>query len=332
MNGMHPMPSMTGIPALQSFSSNLSMPSFSHLMHPSQEPHSQALSSSHLSNQFGTPGILSGGVEKKRRQQRKHRSPAYGAMLASEDEQAMMMAAQTHAAQALSTHADPSVIPHSVPMYESDGIQFKILEQLPDTKINRLKTEKIKPIETLTFTDIKAYNRNQLRAYCSVYGIRRKKKAEMEKDMARYAGLFHPGDPAYDFSKFAPTEYADGPIPRRKVPVTKEQKEVAAGDMKRLTSALQQRPQASVLGQHHFPATNNSHHALTNPHGLQHHHSNPMTSAPRLHDIHGTHPSTAHTTQHLDDHGVVAATDLMSVPDMQVPNHLLQISHQMGEE
>lgn len=342
MSGMQSMSGLPGIPALETFS-NMPMPTIPNLMHPSQEPNSQSLSSSHLSNQFGSTGILSGGVEKKRRQPRKHRNLAYGSMLAGEDPHAMMMAAQTHAAQALSAHPDPTAaMPHSLPMYEADGIQFKILEQLPDTKIQRLRSEKIKPIETLTFSDIKAYNRNQLRAYCSVYGIRRKKKAEMERDMARYAALFHPNDPAYDLSKFLPTEYAEGPIPRRKVPVTKEQKELAAGDTKRLTSALQQRPQASSgLGQQQYSSPNNAHHqALSNTHGL-HHHSIPISAAPRLHDIHGTHHSIAHTTQHLpshhghhenDDQAVVAAADLMSVPEMQVPNHLLQISHQIGEE
>lgn len=340
INPIHTMQSVPTIPGLQSFA-HMSMPPLSNLMHSAPEPHNQSLSSSHLSNQFGSSGILSGGIEKKRRQTRKHRNATYGPLMTGEDAQTMMLAAQTHAAQTLSAHPEPTGATHSVPIYEADGIQFKILEQLPDTKINRLKTEKIKPIESLTFSDIKAYNRNQLRAYCSVYGIRRKKKAEMEKDMARYAALFHPGDPAYDYKKFLPTEYAEGPIPRRKVPVTKEQKEKAAGDVKRLTNALQQRPQATVLGQHHYSVTNNSHHALTNPHGLQHHPSNPITSVPRLHDIHGTHHSTAHSTQHLpshpgqhenEDHAVVAASDLMSVPEMQVPNHLLQISHQIGEE
>lgn len=347
--GMHPtatslagmqtaMPSVNPIPGLHSFSS-IPMPPFSNLIHATQDPHNQSLSNSHLSNHFGSSALLSGAIDKKRRQLRKPRTSPYGAIM-GDDAQTMMMAAQSHAAQTLAAHSDPTGLSHSVPTYEADGIQFKILEQLPDTKINRLKTEKIKPIESLTFSDIKAYNRNQLRAYCSVYGIRRKKKAEMERDMARYAALFHPNDPAYDFSKFAPTEYADGPIPRRKIPVTKEQKELAAGDMKRLTSALQQRPQPTVVSQQHYGSSNTTHPGLSNSHGLHHHPTSVVSSASRLHDIHGMH-STAHTTQHLgthgghhdnEDHGVVAATDLMSVPEMQVPNHLLQITNQIGEE
>jgi len=103
---------------------------------------------------------------------------------------------------------------------EADGVQFKYLHQLPEAKVRRLRDEKIKPIEELTFDDIKAYNRNQLRAYCFVYGIKRKKKAEMEKNMAKYAALFHPGDMAYDIKNFEPTKYIEGAIPRRKIPVT----------------------------------------------------------------------------------------------------------------
>jgi hypothetical protein len=138
------------------------------------------------------------------------------------------------------------------PVYECDGIQFKMVEELPDVKVKRLKSEKIKPIEELTFEDIKAYNRNQLRAYCFVYGIKRKKKAEMEQNMARYAAMFHPGDPVFDLSKFVPTDYLPGPIPRRKVPVTKEQKALSAGKFAaRLMSAIA-RPNAG--GQQAFAA------------------------------------------------------------------------------
>uniref|UniRef100_A0A7S2ZW48 Uncharacterized protein n=1 Tax=Rhodosorus marinus TaxID=101924 RepID=A0A7S2ZW48_9RHOD len=51
-----------------------------------------------------------------------------------------------------------------------DGIEFKRADRLSSPKRKRLLEEKIKPIEELTFDDIKKYNRNQLRAYCSVYG------------------------------------------------------------------------------------------------------------------------------------------------------------------
>jgi hypothetical protein len=140
----------------------------------------------------------------------------------------------------------PPPIMSTGPVYECDGIQFKMVDELPDVKVKRLKSEKIKPIEELTFEDIKAYNRNQLRAYCFVYGIKRKKKAEMEQNMARYAAMFHPGEPSFDLSKFVPTDYLPGPIPRRKVPVTKEQKVMSAGKFAaRLMSSIA-RPNAGV--------------------------------------------------------------------------------------
>lgn len=53
-----------------------------------------------------------------------------------------------------------------------DGIDFKHIDQLSSPKRKRLREEKIKPIEELKFADIKSYNRNQLRAYCSIYGRR----------------------------------------------------------------------------------------------------------------------------------------------------------------
>jgi hypothetical protein len=228
--------------------------------------------------------------------------------------------------QPAAAHHLGAAIP-SGPVYECDGIQFKMLDELVDVKVKRLRSEKIKPIEELTFDDIKAYNRNQLRvrffiasprcarrpapprrsrarrpapprlprasrdrsgacvrapcahgsdgargalrarcggareptrfwdpkicdmrgterpmltmrlfppfrptqAYCFVYGIKRKKKAEMEGNMARYAAMFHPNDPAFEITSFVPTDYVEGPIPRRRVPVTKEQKAQSAG-------------------------------------------------------------------------------------------------------
>lgn len=354
LGAIQSIPGLQGMPAMQTFSGIPSISAMQSLIHPPPtEPTSNpSLSASHFSNPFGTSGLLSGAVEKRRKQKPKQRNlTSYGSILGGEDAHTMMMAAQ-QAAQAAS-HADGSNgLGHSLPIYQADGIQFKTLEQLPDTKIQRLRSEKIKPIESLTFSDIKAYNRNQLRAYCSVYGIRRKKKAEMERDMARYAALFHPHDPAYDISKFVPTEYADGPIPRRKVPVTKEQKEQAAGDVKRLTNALQQRPHVNshgnsgVSAQHDYTASSIGHHILQTAQSI-HQASSSVIGGGRLHDFHGTHhaTTTTHSGHHHHHHGglhgvqghgdheheAVVAAELMNVPEM-VPNHLLSISHQIGEE
>lgn len=138
-----------------------------------------------------------------------------------------------------------------------------------------------------------------------MYGIKRKKKAEMEQNMARYASMFHPGDAAFDTSTFVPTDYLPGPIPRRKVPVTKEQKALSAGKFAaRYLPAQRARP--SVSGPPSFapsiPPSNSSTHynALHGTHvassshqsgiGSTHHgsHSQHITSHshPSQHDVH----------------------------------------------
>lgn len=346
MSGIQGISGLQGMHAMQPFSTIPSISAMQSLMHPpAGEPTTiPSVSNSHFSSTFGTSGPLSGAIEKRRKPKGKSERLLHNTLLNGEDPQSMMMA--THQATQVISHGDPTGgFPASNSVVQADGIQFKLLEQLPDTKIQRLRTEKIKPIEWLTFADIKAYNRNQLRAYCSVYGIRRKKKAEMEKDMARYASLFHPNDPAYDVSKFSPTEYADGPIPRRKVPVTKEQKEKAAGDVKRLTSALQQRPHANsgLNAGHHYGASSAGHHHMLSSGAGAYHHTSSLVAAPRLHDIHGS----AHAVSsgggagmghhhggatHDDGNEAVVAAELMNVPEI-APNHLLSISNQIvGEE
>lgn len=319
MHGMQTMPSMPSMPGMQTMSS---------LMHPQQDsPHHQ--SNAHLPSHFGAPGVAVGGVDKRKKgRKRTANFHSHNSVLSSDDAHSMMLAAQ-HAAEAASVPAAG----HSMSMFEADGITFRLVEQLPDQKIKRLRDEKIKPIEELTFEDIKAYNRNQLRAYCYVYGIKRKKKAEMERNMAKYAALFHPHDPAFDLQKFEPTEYAEGPIPRRKVPVTKEQKEQASCNTGRLTSTLHQRPQPSAHQQYHpGPPPHHGHHGLPNHHAMSQHHS----VSHRLHDLHSHHqhggPHHHHT--HDEHEAVVAAAhEMINVPDtLHVPTHLLGISHQMGEE
>lgn len=201
------------------------------------------------------------------------------------------------------------------PVYECDGIQFKTLEELAEVKVKRLKSEKIKPIEELTFDDIKAYNRNQLRAYCFVYGIKRKKKAEMEQNMARYAAMFHPGDPDFDVSKFVPTDYLPGPIPRRKVPVTKEQKAMSAGKFAARFLPTQ-RPRAAAAPSHAYAAPA------------------PATHYAALHtDAQRQRQQSRHTAahqaapQHTDAHDPL--NGFPSVQNVMVPSHLLS---DMGEE
>lgn len=47
-------------------------------------------------------------------------------------------------------------------------------------------------------------------------GVKRKRKGEMEYDLAKYAALFHPGENEYDVTKFQPTEYSGIPIARKR--------------------------------------------------------------------------------------------------------------------
>lgn len=382
---LHPVSTVQSFPAISS------VPTMQSLLHPPPHTSNHTIASSSRK--------LVGAVDKPRKSRHLHHhhhhphkaeNISYASILSAEDPTSMIIAAQnaTQSATNALIHPDPHPVlpplPSTSPIYEADGIQFKVLHQLPDTKIQRLRTEKIKPIELLTFADIKAYNRNQLRAYCAVYGIRRKKKAEMERDMARYSALFHPNDPSYDWNKFEPAEYADGPIPRRKVPVTKEEKEKAAGDFKRLTSALQQKNASTgystLRSPHPYPSIPDSHHQqqfqqqrvqhqqhhhqnhhslhhLQQQHGFMSHpsqplhnnysqHQQPHTSgiaSSRMQDILG-HTSThvysqhggmghhaTHPTEEHEGSVMVSASELMSVPEMHISNHLLSVSNPIEE-
>ncbi len=274
---------------------------------------------------FPNVGMLSGGITKPRKHRRRG-----DLTLKGEDAHSLLMGLPT-------ARYDPSILlaptTPATNLPEADGVQFKYLHQLPEAKVRRLRDEKIKPIEELTFEDIKAYNRNQLRAYCFVYGIKRKKKAEMEKNMARYAALFHVGDPAYEISKFEPTKYIEGAIPRRKVPVTKEQKERAAGNMQELTKVINRRPALSAYHGYHGAAAATSYpfaHPTSQPpplpsHGLSH-------PAMRLYE---PYPGVAHGIGAAQpDDAAAGGADVMSVvhDPQYVPNQLLNLSNNMTEE
>ncbi|KAK4526226.1 hypothetical protein GAYE_SCF22MG4140 [Galdieria yellowstonensis] len=97
-----------------------------------------------------------------------------------------------------------------------DNVEFRLKDDLPEPKRRRLEERGVKPVEEVTFAELKSYNRDQLRAYCYIYGIPRKKKAEMELDMARYAAAFHPGDPNYDLATFESVEST--PVQRNTTP------------------------------------------------------------------------------------------------------------------
>lgn len=97
------------------------------------------------------------------------------------------------------------------PKQTPDGLQMKVgetlfveVDKLTDMKQKRMKDKKLKPIEELTFDDIRGYNRDQLRCYCYIYGTPRRKKIEMEADMARFVSLWNEGRPGYIFSEYVP--------------------------------------------------------------------------------------------------------------------------------
>jgi len=51
-----------------------------------------------------------------------------------------------------------------------DNIEFRLKDDLPEPKRRRLEERGVKPVEEVTFAELKSYNRDQLRAYCYIYG------------------------------------------------------------------------------------------------------------------------------------------------------------------
>lgn len=82
---------------------------------------------------------------------------------------------------------------------------FVTENQLDDLKTARLKDKKVLPFEKLTFKELRTYNRDQLRAYCFAYGMERRKKTEMEADMARYLSYWNRGKPGFAIQEYVPT-------------------------------------------------------------------------------------------------------------------------------
>ncbi|CDF40653.1 unnamed protein product [Chondrus crispus] len=81
---------------------------------------------------------------------------------------------------------------------------FVTADQLEDIKRQRMRGKNLKPIEELTFQDILSYNRDQLRCYCYIYSTPRRKKSEMEVDMARFVSLWNEGKPGFVFAEYIP--------------------------------------------------------------------------------------------------------------------------------
>lgn len=98
------------------------------------------------------------------------------------------------------------------PVMEAKGLVMRVgnavfvtENQLDDLKTARLNDKKVLPFEKLTFKELRTYNRDQLRAYCFAYGMERRKKTEMEADMARYLSYWNRGKPGFAIHEYIPT-------------------------------------------------------------------------------------------------------------------------------
>eukprot|EP00737_Agarophyton_chilense_P001763 gb/GEZJ01001989.1/.p1 GENE.gb/GEZJ01001989.1/~~gb/GEZJ01001989.1/.p1 ORF type:complete len:1018 (+),score=181.11 gb/GEZJ01001989.1/:211-3264(+) len=114
---------------------------------------------------------------------------------------------QPHAANAVIPEDDG---PH--PVMGANGLAMRVgnamfvtEDQLDEPKIARLNDKKVLPFERLTFKELRTYNRDQLRAYCFAYGMERRKKTEMEADMARYLSYWNRGKPGFALHEYVPT-------------------------------------------------------------------------------------------------------------------------------
>lgn len=149
--------------------------------------------------------------------------------------------------------------------------------------------------------------------------------------MARYAAMFHHGDPAFDTSMFVPTDYLPGPIPRRKVPVTKEQKALSAGKFAARYLPTQ-RARPSVSGSQAFAASisppNSSAH-YSGLHGAHIGSSGHQGGLPISH--HSTHPQHASSHGHHPQHDAHEALNgFHAESNVLVPPH--NMLGDMGEE
>lgn len=105
------------------------------------------------------------------------------------------------------------------PVKTDEGLKLEIGEavfveenQLDSMKRKRMIDKELKPIEKLTFADVSSFNRDQLRCYCYIYGCPRRKKSEMEIDMALFVCLWNDGNPDYVLAEYVPKNSKE-PVP-----------------------------------------------------------------------------------------------------------------------
>lgn len=89
-------------------------------------------------------------------------------------------------------------------------LEFRTMDQLPFEKQRRFKHYKIKPIEELTIQDLEHFNRDQLRAYCYIYGLPRTRKVQMEADMIRHVSRWHYGEKEFDITHYSSANHPRG--------------------------------------------------------------------------------------------------------------------------
>lgn len=100
--------------------------------------------------------------------------------------------------------AKPVQTPQGLEMRIGDAL-LVTEDRLSEEKRARLERKQIKPIENMTFEDLRTYNRDQLRTYCFIYSIPRGKKTQMEARMARCVSMWNGGEGQFALDKYIPT-------------------------------------------------------------------------------------------------------------------------------
>lgn len=137
---------------------------------------------------------------------------------------------------------------------------FVTFDQLESVKQQRMQGKNLKPIEELTFQDILTYNRDQLRCYCYIYSTPRKKKSEMEVDMARFVSLWNEERPGFVFSEYVPKNTSrmsleSSPITARSTSVDREKADGSTRTSRRSSTPSSKAASASTTPakQDHVP-------------------------------------------------------------------------------
>eukprot|EP00177_Eucheuma_denticulatum_P000774 GFKZ01001398.1.p1 GENE.GFKZ01001398.1~~GFKZ01001398.1.p1 ORF type:complete len:1053 (-),score=241.78 GFKZ01001398.1:4707-7775(-) len=157
-----------------------------------------------------TKGEQSGGDDGKLEMGKDGREEGKGDVNgdAGEVEDAEKEAAKKKIARMLQELPRPEMTEHGMRMKLGEAL-FATYDQLEDVKKKRMQDKDLTPIEKLTFADLASFNRDQLRCYCFIYGTPRRKKSEMEIDMAMFVCLWHRGEEGYVLPDYVPKNSKD---------------------------------------------------------------------------------------------------------------------------